>query len=379
MESKAAARLEEETRLPRCREKTSVVKLGLSERALYDTLHSELKGELRRMRGELSMTGAVRAKLENLRRVCVHPQAATTGSAKSAPVPMLTLLNNKYKEVLGAERAAASSVDIARGHLEKAQQALAVSIQEAQELGQLYATDDESERRERVDATRQQQKTYEVARAAVEAWLEQAEVPDESQRAFFVPGQIRTREGDTIEDPLSMALLVAWTAPRQVLLFADSGGQAWSSGELSAAMLELRTAIGAGALEAMFATLHEAHFGYRAKEWMQARAPAVAEFVARQSDIATRAAEPDDDSDDDLGRSRAARQRLHQAQEAAAAAAAAETPIARAARLAGERAVDAWSAWQQDFDPDPSIRELIVSCVNTSGAELATFDSNEVG
>ena len=119
------------------------------------------------------MTGAVRAKLENLRRVCVHPQAATTGSAKSAPVPMLTLLNNKYKEVLGAERAAASSVDIARGHLEKAQQALAVSIQEAQELGQLYATDDESERRERVDATRQQQKTYEVARAAVEAWLDE--------------------------------------------------------------------------------------------------------------------------------------------------------------------------------------------------------------
>ena len=94
--------------------------------------------------------------------------------------------------------------------MEKAQQALAVSIQEAQELGQLYATDDESERRERADATRQQQKTYEVARAAVEAWLEQAEVPDESQRAFFVPGQIRTREGETIEDPLSMALLVAW-------------------------------------------------------------------------------------------------------------------------------------------------------------------------
>ena len=99
---RSKAHVEAEINLPPCFEKTTVVKLGSIERTLYESLHAELKKGLRNIQrargGALALTGAVRSKLESLRKVCVHPQAINSeaGPDRQVAVPMLTLLNQKY-------------------------------------------------------------------------------------------------------------------------------------------------------------------------------------------------------------------------------------------------------------------------------------------
>eukprot|EP01043_Picozoa_sp_COSAG02_P075033 COSAG02_NODE_15285_length_1185_cov_1.419890_1_plen_381_part_10 len=145
---RSKAHVEDEINLPPCFEKVSVVTLGQIERTLYNTLHAELKAQLRSIKrstagGQLSMTGAVRAKFEQLRKVCVHPQADSSTGHNAAPVPMLVLLQSKSREAVDSERQALAAFNAGDTHLQSQRQELAKALGDLKVLSHSHATQEE--------------------------------------------------------------------------------------------------------------------------------------------------------------------------------------------------------------------------------------------
>eukprot|EP01043_Picozoa_sp_COSAG02_P028592 COSAG02_NODE_1741_length_11107_cov_3.665425_2_plen_1021_part_00 len=366
---RSKAHVEDEINLPPCFDKVSVVRLGQIERTLYDTLHAELKAQLRSIKrstagGQLSMTGAVRSKFEQLRKVCVHPQADSSTGHNAAPVPMLVLLQSKSREAVDCERQALAAFNGGETHLESQRQMLAKAITDLEVLSHSHATEEELltaairqlDTAERVEKGRSED--------AVSTLFLEFGVP-----ASLVDVFIRSEE---LEQRMGAA--PAW---RQLL-------------ELDGDEPELQDLFGdaSKSLQTAFDAVQKQHFAWRVRVWVTARiklATEVASRAAQPWDVDKRAAAAEREFNAKLegwrngslqGGTRLNRQRAKAVRDDATAKAAAESPARCDARVAGERAVAAWrkmskadcycrhsTVAQRDL---LTITEKIVSRVNSS-------------
>ena len=353
---RSKAHVESEINLPACFEKTSIVTLGSIERTLYNTLHSELKSQLRAIKrntagGMLSMTAPVRAKFDQLRKVCVHPQVDTSGG-QSAPVPMLTLLNKKWRDAKDEERVAAQAVDVAQSHLEADKRSLAFVLEDAEEAGQVHAAKEELRAAAYVESNRAQVLAVKQARTAVSPWLAAFGIPESLHKVL------------TGSDHATGKLL-------ERLAAMDLDGSEEGLAPLRGHSAEdMRRA---------FTLLHEEDVDWRFVKWTAARAAAAAEAAEREAspwvvDAKAAAAEARHLAAEEAKEgTRAAREKLKVLHDDAVAAAKAETLVGRAARVTAENAVLACRS-----ELPKQIMDQIVNHVNSDlGVPIAAMLDDE--
>ena len=383
--------VEDEINLPPCFDKVSVVKFGPIERTLYNTLHAELKSQLRAIKrstagGQLSMTGAVRAKFEQvrpsdcrlsmlgillidlipmpvavglqLRKVCVHPQADGSAGDNAVPVPMLVLLQSKSREAVDSERLALAAFNSGQTHLESQRQELAKALEDAEALSQSHASHEEA-----FSAAVRQLRTAEE--------LEQQRLKPAVSCLFSAVG-------------LPAKLVDVFTCEMHM-----GAAPPWQLLELDGDEPELQDLFGDSfaSLRTVFHAVQKQHCAWRFQVWATARARLAAESAARAAepwDIDKRAATAEAEFSAKLegwrngtlhGGTRLNRQRAKAVRDDAVAKAAAESPVRREARIAGERTVAAWRTMVKKADRHCSvvlqrdlatITEKIVSRGNTS-------------
>ena len=381
---RSKAHVEAEINLPPCFEKTTVVKLGSIERTLYDSLHSELKKSLRNIQrargGALALTGAVRSKLEALRKVCVHPQAINSeaGPDRQVAVPMLTLLNQKFADAVGIERSAAAAVDSATARLVAAQQAVADSIEaehrrraeEAVSLERLKATSAEAERLQLEAATQ--------AEAAVKEWVDEFDLPQQifgeldlakatleiigcfDKRGHYQSESCNSKPHSVISNRIQIADMS--NLPEML----NQSNSVPSNGYVKVFTGICSTKVGRKKLSSALACMRSCHVNHRLKMWQKARSEAIPESAAPEDLQCNVPKNPVEKQ------TRAGRQRLQQVRDEAAALAAAEKPGARAVRLASTSALRALFGCK-----DSSSQAEIVAYVNSnlSGNIVSTLSS----